>query len=478
MAAGAVALALAPTAAADTFVLPENNAITASAEGWESTVAACTSTVLADLPFCSAMNTFNAGFGVPAGSLQSAFSAAVGALGDVEARVETVWSNTFTYLQGAPTSAVFSYQRRSAYPPLINLGMAEGSVTITDLTTGGVEFVLPKDTIPARPQANLAFDTVTANVTPSFLVPGHTYRVDLRTDFEGTLTLLGGQQVNYDNVRLTIEAPPGDPRSSGPRGPLQVLPGAGGLGACTTDDRRVPAPTRGRGNPAGVTLSAQQLLINQRISQAAVRRVNAIIDRITKGLTGNDLRECALNPEDFNANFVAALLGPDPVGPSTGVGQPRKTPTRPRQAADPASVKLERTQLVISQRIAQAAVRRVNAAAKRLAALTAGDFQLGTLGAQPLASEMRRLLGGGAPTNTAGSTAFVPINSAPAGPRNPGAVKLTRNQLLINQRISQAAVRRINHLTAELASGITSRQIVNGSLTRSTLTPAVQINQR
>ena len=95
-----------------------------------------------------------------------------------------------------------------------------------------------------------------------------------------------------------------------------------------------------------------------------------------------------------------------------------------------------------------------------------------------LASDMRRLLGGGAPNNTAGSTAFKPITPKAPGVRNPGAVKLTRGQLLINQRISQAAVRRINHVQAELASGIAGRQIVDGSLVRANLTPAVQINTR
>jgi hypothetical protein len=208
-----------------------------------------------------------------------------------------------------------------------------------------------------------------------------------------------------------------------------------------------------------------------------VRRVNAVIDRITKGLTGNDIRDCALSADDFNDGLITALLGPEPAGPATAVGKPRPVPKRQQQARDPASVKLERTQLIISQRIAQAAVRRVNAAQKRLNALTAGDFQLGTLDATPLATDMRRLLGGGAPTNTSGSTAFKPINSAPAGARNPGAVKLTRGQLLINQRISQAAVRRINHLQAQLASGITGKQIVDGSLTRANLTPPVQTGQ-
>ena len=240
----------------------------------------------------------------------------------------------------------------------------------------------------------------------------------------------------------------------------------------------MPLPPKGQGNPAGIRLSAGQLLINQRISQAGVRRVNATIDRITKGLTGTDIRDCALSWDDFNAAFTASLVGPEPVGTSTGVGAARAVPNRPRQARDPGSVRLRRTQLIINQRISQAAVRRVNAVRERLDNLTAGDFQLGTIGAAALATEMRRVLGGGAPDNTAGSTAFKPITPKAPGVRNPGAVKLTRGQLLINQRISQAAVRRINHVQAELASGIVSRQIVDGSLVRANLTPAVQINTR
>jgi hypothetical protein len=474
-------LGLAGQASAATFTYPNNNTFDHNAHDWESSEATCTAALLPGNPLCSAANNFDSSLGLPGGSLQSRYGTIVGAVGEVEAEAQTTWSSTFTYAEGAVHMAAFSYDRRAQLIPLINLGAAQSLVQLTDLTSGTTSVLVPPDDPKFTPllPADAKFENVTVNVNPNLFVTGHQYKIEIRTFFRGLLSLLGGQQVNYDNVILTVDADPGPGggTSTGPRGPRQVLPGAGGLGACTTDSREVPQPAKGRGNPGKVTLSAGQLLINQRISQAAVRRVNATIDRITKGLTGNDIRDCALSADDFNGGFVTALLGPEPAGPATAVGKPRPVPKRQQQARDPASVKLERTQLIISQRIAQAAVRRVNAATKRFNALTAGDFQLGTLDATPLATDMRRLLGGGAPTNAAGSTAFKPITTAPAGARNPGAVKLTKNQLLINQRISQAAVRRINHLQAQLASGITGKQIVDGSITRANLTPPVQTGQ-
>ena len=486
-AVGAAALGMASSASAATFTFPTNQTFSGNAAGWQSTAAACTSAILPDLALCQAANEYNGDVGLPPGSLEARFGTIVGALDDIEAEAQTTWSSTFTYNQGNPTGVSFSYDRRAELIPLINLGRARSSVTLTDLTSGATTVVVPEGTPAFTPllPAEAAFETVTVSVAPGHLRPGHQYRLDLRTFLAGTLAVLGGQRVNYDNVRLTVEAPPGDGggddgrgTSTGPRGQFQILPGAGGLGACTTDDRRVPQPAKGQGNPSGIRLSAGQLLINQRISQAGVRRVNATTDRITKGLTGTDIRDCALRWDDFNAAFTASLVGPDPVGTSTGVGAARAVPNRSRQARDPGSVRLQRTQLIINQRISQAAVRRVNAVRERLDNLTAGDFQLGTIGAAALATEMRRVLGGGAPNNTAGSTAFTPITPKAPGPRNPGSVTLTRTQLLINQRISQAAVRRINHVQAELASGIVSRQIVDGSLVRANLTPAVQINTR
>jgi hypothetical protein len=95
-------------------------------------------------------------------------------------------------------------------------------------------------------------------------------------------------------------------------------------------------------------------------------------------------------------------------------------------------------QLLINQRIAQAAVRRVNA----LQALVDGE------------------------------------NPPAAGKGNPGAVDLSAGQLLISQRIAQAAVRRINSLTA-LVDGELEPKVDAGQKDRVALTVAqLRINQR
>jgi hypothetical protein len=120
-----------------------------------------------------------------------------------------------------------------------------------------------------------------------------------------------------------------------------------------------------------ITLSARQLLINQRIGQAAIRRLNA----------------------------VEATLDGRPV-PTTTARRNRGTVT------------LSARQLLINQRIYQAGVRRA-------AALEA------------------RVEGRPAPAATAN--------------RSGGTVRLSLAQLVINQKIAQAAVRRANALQARVA---------------------------
>ncbi|WP_217915012.1 hypothetical protein [Miltoncostaea marina] len=118
----------------------------------------------------------------------------------------------------------------------------------------------------------------------------------------------------------------------------------------------------GRAAAGGVRVSAGQLLINQRISQAALRRLAVV--------------------EALRAN---------------------RPPPRARDRSDDGRrVTVSAAQLRINQRIAQAAVRRANALAGR-----------------------------------------------PTPPRaSSGRITLSARQLLINQRISQAAVRRANALLA------------------------------
>ena len=140
------------------------------------------------------------------------------------------------------------------------------------------------------------------------------------------------------------------------------------LNAADSTLTKVPAEARrpSEDGDAAVSLSAAQLRINQRIAQAAVRRINALTAMVD------------------------------------GLPQPE-----PRQGGAPGRVVLSAEQLLINQRISQAAVRRANELAGRLAG------RLPT-GAKP----------------------------SPSG----DSVALSARQLLIGQRIAQAAVRRANDL--------------------------------
>lgn len=132
-----------------------------------------------------------------------------------------------------------------------------------------------------------------------------------------------------------------------------------------------PSPSPSGGGPARITLSAAQLLINQRIGQAAIRRLNQV---------------------------QAALDG-------------RAAP--PARRSGTGRVTLSARQLLINQRIYQAGVRRAAALEARLDGLPAPS----------------------------------------AAPTSGGRVRLSAAQLRINQRIAQAAVRRANRLVERVASG-------------------------
>jgi hypothetical protein len=132
-----------------------------------------------------------------------------------------------------------------------------------------------------------------------------------------------------------------------------------------------------------VALSRAQLLINQRISQAAVRRANGLEARLRAGLTGGDVRPGAID--------ATRLAGGLTITGATGApAAPTLTPIARGRAGDPRDVRLSRTQLGTNQRIAQAGVRRANALAARLAeGLTAADFRPGSITAVNLDPDLR-----------------------------------------------------------------------------------------
>ncbi len=59
-----------------------------------------------------------------------------------------------------------------------------------------------------------------------------------------------------------------------------------------------------RGSGGGkVSVSVKQLQINQRISQAAVRRVNELVDRLMRGLTGDDFRDGTIGASKLSSTL-------------------------------------------------------------------------------------------------------------------------------------------------------------------------------
>jgi hypothetical protein len=130
-----------------------------------------------------------------------------------------------------------------------------------------------------------------------------------------------------------------------------------------------------------VRLTADQLRVNQRIGQAAVRRANALAERLNGGLTGGDIRDGAVDGGTLISllRVTRAAASPAPA-PSRTVIAPR------RPGAKPGRIRLSATQLQVSQRILQAAVRRANVLVRTLeAGITGAQIKDGSLTAADLA---------------------------------------------------------------------------------------------
>ena len=228
---------------------------------------------------------------------------------------------------------------------------------------------------------------------------------------------------------------------------------------------RVRLASRTAGPP--IRLSARQLLVNQRVSQAAIRRAAQIEEVLTTGIGTDLLQSGSLTPADFSATVTTSgspngAFPPPVARPQADPGPPSKpTPTRL-----PVSVR----QLLINQRVAQAAVRRANALEARLRrGLTGGDIIDGAITANRLAPGVSI-----AASSPSGQPAPSRTILAPRSGGNPGKVALTVRQVEINQRVSQAAVLRVNRLRAQLDAGLTGADLRAGSLTQADLEPALR----
>ena len=211
------------------------------------------------------------------------------------------------------------------------------------------------------------------------------------------------------------------------------------------------------------TLSVTQLRINQRISQAAIRRLNAVEARLNGGLQTRDLCGYSVGPPQLGAGITsapaAASLAPaSPADPAAIVDPGRSGPGDP--------LTLSATQLLINQRIDQAAIRRATGITNRLeAGLTGGDVRAGQVIQGKLYDRLQILARVTSPEPPASKTVIPPRKNPP----DPGSVTLSVGQLRINQRISQAAVRDANALIRRLETGLSGVDLRPGTLTAADL---------
>ena len=290
-----------------------------------------------------------------------------------------------------------------------------------------------------------------------------------------------GQTRHPDSAIAVVDLPPapGEPTDPGgmPEDPggapalpdsditpdWQAIPLAG-IAAVATPVCKVlppaPAPSTAK---ATFTLTARQLQINQRIGQAAIRRLNGVRARLDGGLAARDLCGYSIGASELGSgitsNLAAVSLAPAaPADPAPIVDPGRAA------AGDP--VTLTARQLLINQRIYQAALRRAQGIENRLnAKLTGGDIASGQVVQGKLSDRLRIVTATPSP-EPAPSTTVIPARRTPA---DPGSVTLDIRQLKINQRIAQAGVRDANALIRRMETGLSGTDLQPGTLTAADL---------
>ena len=137
--------------------------------------------------------------------------------------------------------------------------------------------------------------------------------------------------------------------------------------------------------PARIAVTRAQLLINQRISQEALRRVEALDRRLASGLTGGDLRDGAITWSKLAPGLSVADAHGHDSRPA-----PTTTAPLPSSRGRDASVRLSDAQALVNLRIAQAALRGAGRL-QRLArsGLTGAHFRAGSITAAQLSDALR-----------------------------------------------------------------------------------------
>jgi glucose/arabinose dehydrogenase len=302
------------------------------------------------------------------------------------------------------------------------------------------------------------------NLGAAFAVPGSW----LDTVAAGVMTTTAGSPKAsvgfiYDEFRIengvAIPKPPnpgpGNNTTDQPRG-IKVINGQ----VC----RAVPAPARLR--VGKIKLSAGQMLATQRVSQTALRRLAAIEARLDGKLKAGDICGGAITADLLNKGIQTATGATNELVASDPARIPNPKVTKSR-----AKVRLNAKQLLINQRVAQAAVLRAAAIEARLrAGLTGGDLKPGVIGPGQLAQGLRIVS-----ARQSGKAAKATRTRVARGSSGSAAnIKVNRKQLEINHKIALAALRRTNLLAARLETGLLRGDFKRGSIGVANLDPSLR----
>jgi hypothetical protein len=192
-------------------------------------------------------------------------------------------------------------------------------------------------------------------------------------------------------------------------------------------------------------------------------RAAAVERWLEAGIAGRDVCGGSLGPADFAPDVRFVPAGPRRIPKAS----PRPLRVRPLVAPKPGSLELSARQLRINQRISRAALRRANALVDRFSGgLTGADVR-------PRTIDAGRLVPGVAPAVDAGEVASTPsIRPGRVTARGTaGTVTLSVAQLRTNQRISSAALRRVNTVTRRIEAGLRGAEFRDGTLTAANLVP-------
>jgi hypothetical protein len=232
-------------------------------------------------------------------------------------------------------------------------------------------------------------------------------------------------------------------------------------GSCATPPESPPSAT-----PDVITLSVTQLKINQRIYAAALRRADALDGWLRARIATRDLCGGGIGASSLGAGVeIGPALGP-PAAPAPAP-TPRALAIRPAADKSGVAFTLSVEQLRINQRIASAALRRANALSARLdAGLSGGDIRAGAVSADRIGATIAAIRVSAtappAPTRTV---------ITPAAEKTGVVFTLSAAQLRINQRIGQAAIRRLNEVRGRLLDGISGDELRRATVTGANLTP-------